>query len=218
MSSPSQATALDSAARPRRKGELTAERILDAAEDLFAAKGYAATTLRDVAGSVGLRIPSLYNHFESKESLYAAVLERGIRPVLEALTDFTAAGGSGREDSRAVVQRVMELLAQHPQLARLVQQESLTGGPRLAPLLREWLVRVFAEARQSIDRAGETRWSDDQLPLLVLALYHVVVGYFTSAPLYRELTGEDLLTEEAIERQTRFFGDLVDTIFEGPSS
>ena len=54
----------------------TAERILDAAEDLFAEKGYSATSLGDVADRVGIRSPSLYNHFRNKEALYEAVLER----------------------------------------------------------------------------------------------------------------------------------------------
>ena len=49
----------------------TAERILDAAEDLFAEKGYRATSLGDVADRVGIRSPSLYNHFRNKEALYA---------------------------------------------------------------------------------------------------------------------------------------------------
>ena len=39
----------------------TSERILDAAEDLFAEKGYSATSLGDVADRVGIRSPSLYN-------------------------------------------------------------------------------------------------------------------------------------------------------------
>ena len=72
--------------RRTRKGEITAERILDAAEELFANHGYAGTALRDVASAVGLQTPSLYNHFPSKDALYAAVLERGIAPVLRALT------------------------------------------------------------------------------------------------------------------------------------
>src|SRR5690606_15695429 len=71
------------ASAPRRRGEITAARILDAAEALFAERGYAGTTLRDVADAVGLRIPSLYNHFPSKDALYAAVLERGFGPVLD---------------------------------------------------------------------------------------------------------------------------------------
>ena len=61
----------------------TADRILDAAEDLFAEKGFSATSLGDVADRVGIRSPSLYNHFRNKEALYQAVLER-------LLTDFSA--------------------------------------------------------------------------------------------------------------------------------
>ena len=106
------------------KGERTAERILEAAETLFAKRGYAGTTLRDVAAEVGLRNPSLYNHFPSKESLYAAVLERGISPMLEALSAFAE---SERQDSTAVIRRMLELLAQRPNLAQLIQHEILAG-------------------------------------------------------------------------------------------
>ncbi len=42
----------------------TSDRILDAAEDIFAEKGYSATSLGDVADRVGIRSPSLYNHFK----------------------------------------------------------------------------------------------------------------------------------------------------------
>ncbi len=41
------------------QGQSTSERILDAAEDLFAEKGYSATSLGDVADRVGIRSPSL---------------------------------------------------------------------------------------------------------------------------------------------------------------
>ena len=62
-------------ARPEQ-ARTTPERILDAAEDLFAEKGYSATSLGDVADKVGIRSPSLYNHFKNKEALYQAVLNR----------------------------------------------------------------------------------------------------------------------------------------------
>ena len=192
-----------------RRGEQTAERILDAAEALFAERGFAGTTLRDVAAAVGIRNPSLYNHFAGKDELYAAVLERGIRPVIEALAAFVAAE-DGEQRRRALLERVMALLARRPNLLRLVQFETLTGGTRLTPALRDWIGTTLERARRIVAAdPGTPPWRAEQIPLLVLALYQAVVGYFTIAPLYHDLTGEDLLDEASLARQTEFFDELV---------
>ena len=198
------------AARPRRRGEITRERILDAAEALFAERGFEGTTLRDVASSVGIRNPSLYNHFDSKDALYAAELERGVGPVLRVLSEFVARGDS---DSGAVAARMVDVLARQPNLPRLVQHETLTGGERLTPLLREWIVPVLARGQEMAEASAGDAWPRDQIPLLVLAIYHVVVGYFTMAPLYRDLGGEDLLSPQSLARQKQFLTELVDRLF-----
>jgi AcrR family transcriptional regulator len=195
-----------------RRGAGTSEAILDAAAALFAERGFDGTALRDVAERVGVRAPSLYNHFPSKESLYGAVLERGLGPVLELLAG-AARSGSERDRSR-VVAEVMALLARHPHLPRLLLHETLAGGQRLTPMLQRWIAPAFARAESLIEADPAARcWSAEQIPLLVLALYHVVVGYFTTAGLYREVRGEDLLAEAALERQTRFLAQLVATLF-----
>jgi AcrR family transcriptional regulator len=197
----------------RRKGELTAERILDAAEALFAERGYDGTTLRDVAARVGLRIPSLYNHFASKDSLYAAVLERGIGPVLEVLSEFVAAGDARSRDSGRVIERVMALLARRPNLPRLVQHETLSGGQRLTPMLRGWIGPTFARAHEMVEATQSAqRWEREQIPLLVLAVFHALVGYFAIAPFYRDLNGLDLLTAPMLERQTRLLREIVSAL------
>ena len=199
----------------RRKGERTAERILDAAEALFAERGYAGATLRDVATEVGLRTPSLYNHFPSKESLYAAVLERGIRPVLDVLTEVVEARDRSDRDVRQIVEKTMNLVGRRPDLPRLIQHETLSGGRHLTPMLREWIQRTFARAYEMVEASSAaSRWEPDQFPLLVLAMYHVFVGYFAIAHVYKDLNGQDLLSQQALARQTRFFGDLVAALFE----
>ncbi len=206
------------AAPRRRKGERTAERILDAAEALFAERGYAGATLRDVAAEVGLRTPSLYNHFPSKESLYAAVLERGISPVLDVLTEVVETRNRSDRDVRQTVERTMGLVGKHPNLPRLIQHETLSGGRHLTPMLRDWVQRTFARAYEMVEASSAaSRWDPDQFPLLVLAMYHVFVGYFAIAHVYKDLNGEDLLTEQALAKQTRFFGDLVAVLFEEES-
>lgn len=53
----------------------TKERIKLAAAVLFARRGYAAVSVKDIAAAVNIKAPSIYTHYESKESLYQAILE-----------------------------------------------------------------------------------------------------------------------------------------------
>ncbi len=202
---------------PRRKGERTAQRILDASEQLFAEKGYSGTTLRDVAEAVGIRIPSLYNHFASKDLLYAAVLDRGVTPVLELLDEAMAAVQEQRLEPARVISEVMALLEQHPRLPHLLLHETLGGGRRLTPMLRERIAPVFAKAHAVARSSSQAQhWPNEQIPMLVLALYHVVVGFHTIAPLYEATVGDDLTSQAALDGQTRFLTALVEQLFPEP--
>lgn len=57
-------------------GSKTKEQILVEGTVLFAKKGYAAVSMRDLAEAIGIKPASLYNHFDSKEALWEAVLEQ----------------------------------------------------------------------------------------------------------------------------------------------
>jgi len=212
---PSPPTPLHAArSRPRRKGEVTRERILDVAEALFAERGYDGTTLRDVASRVGLRIPSLYNHFGSKESLYAAVLARDVGPVLRLMVELLAQGRDASTAAPELIAVVMDTLAARPALPRLIQHETLSGGQRLTPMLRNFIVPLLAHGRAMAETSAlEAGWEHEDVPLLVLAIYHVVVGFFSMAPLYKDLNGTDLLADEALARQTRFLTQLAERLF-----
>ena len=61
----------------------TKERILDAAERLFAGQGYAATSLRHITGDAGVNLAAVHYHFGSKEELLQAVIMRRAGPVNE---------------------------------------------------------------------------------------------------------------------------------------
>ncbi len=201
--------------RGQRKGEQTAARILDAAEALFAERGYAGTSLRDVAEAVGLRTPSLYNHFESKELLYAAVLDRVVDPVLRILNRFIAAPAAERPEPAEVIHQVMALLDAHRNLPLLLFHETQTGGRRLTPALRERLSPIFARAFETVEAADEDgRFEKDEIPLLVLSLYHAIVGFYAITPFYREVAGEDLQSPAARARQSRFLTRMVEALFD----
>jgi TetR/AcrR family transcriptional regulator len=184
----------------------TRERILDAAEALFAARGFAGASVRRIAAAAGLTAASLYNHFDGKEELYAAVLERGIRPLLE-LMQRRAGREPGGEAAAALVGEAMEHLRTRPNLPRLIQLEVLTGGAYLARLAREW-VRPLIEYGAAEMKRGAGSWEPDEYALVIAAWIHLVIGHFALAPLFREALDADPLAPEALERQKRFLQKL----------
>jgi AcrR family transcriptional regulator len=58
-----------STGRPERRGDVTRERILDVAMELFNQQGYERTSLREIAGRLGVTKAALYYHFKSKEDI-----------------------------------------------------------------------------------------------------------------------------------------------------
>jgi AcrR family transcriptional regulator len=76
----------------------TKERILDAAELLFADHGFAATSLRGITSEAEVNLASVHYHFGSKEELIRAVFQRRLEPLnrerLELLDQVEAAGGA----------------------------------------------------------------------------------------------------------------------------
>lgn len=182
----------------------TRERILDAAEQVFAEKGLGAAPVRDIAGRVGLNPASLYNHFAGKEELYEAVLERGLTPVLEMLSDLLA-GERTRDREERAIDRVVMHFASSPNLAKLIHYETLAGGERLARIAARWFEPVYQRGIEVLQasRAAEL-WPPEEQPLLLLAFQNLIVGYFAMAPLVRQVFGVDPLSEEGLARQMTF--------------
>jgi TetR/AcrR family transcriptional regulator len=191
----------------------TPERILDAAEGLFAQKGYSATSLGDVADKVGIRSPSLYNHFKNKEALYHAVLGR-------LLDDFTAPLdelANHEVTQERVLQWLDTMVRLHhanPNLARLLQHAALSGGPHTNEMI-DRLFRPMFKPTQSIGGVTNPLLGDSGLqPWAVMALNNLVMSYVTMAPMYRDLLGQDPFSDEALENQLNLIKTLLLAVFE----
>ena len=83
--------------RSRRPGKTAREEILDAAAELFTTHGYANTSTRRIADSVGVRQASLYHHFATKDdildALLAGTVDEPLRLAAELLTEAGSAAG-----------------------------------------------------------------------------------------------------------------------------
>ena len=126
MSSPTDAA--DNAVTPRERHRLqTREEILDAALAVMAEQGVAALNLTEVARRVGLRQPSLYQYFGSRNAVYDALFERGMRihaGLFDAAINRHSAGWAA---VRAASWETVRFAAGQPELAELIFTRAVPG-------------------------------------------------------------------------------------------
>ena len=193
---------------------ITRDRILDTAEALFAERGFAGTAVRDIAAAVGLTAASLYNHFSGKEALYAAVLERGMKPLIDVLEDL-ASHEHERTALDATLGRAMAHLARRPNVARLIYHEALTGSAHRVPLTRAWIQPILSRALGEMKREVASPWAEEEHRRVVAMWVQLIAGYFAVAPLVSDLLGEDPLAPATVERQTQFLRKLARLVAAG---
>jgi AcrR family transcriptional regulator len=184
----------------------TREVILDTAERLFAGRGVDGVALRDLAREMNLTAPSLYNHFPSKQALYDAVLERGLRPILEAIAEAWHPGTLRVDQVRATVDKLTTHLATHAHLARLLQRAMLDESDSVQKLIARWIAPLYVEGIAVIrEIAGEAGWDADEVPHLALGLFGMVFTWFTNAAALQALAagGGDPMSPSALAIQRR---------------
>jgi len=143
------------------------ERVIEVAERLFAQKGYAAVTLRDIAGQLGLKHASLYHHAPGgKEELYIEVMERTLRRHNAGLT---AAITTAAPDIRARLRAAADWLISQPpmDLVRMVYSDmpeiNAEHARRLSENAFEMMIAPIGLALETAKGRGEIHHHDTGL-------------------------------------------------------
>lgn len=106
-----------------------ARRLLVAAVEAFAERGYHATTTRDIAGRAGMSPAALYIHYKTKEELLHRISRIGHDKALEILETAASGPGAAAERLDAAVRSFVRWHAAHHTTARVVQYELDALGP-----------------------------------------------------------------------------------------
>jgi AcrR family transcriptional regulator len=133
--------------RRRVDGELSRERILDAASAIAAERGYEGTSIAVVSAKCGLPASSIYWHFQDKDDLIAAVIERSFASWLTAW-DIPERGGA-QERFVGVATQTAKALLDSPDFIRLGLMLALERRP-VEPRARTMFIQVRAEAYQQL--------------------------------------------------------------------
>ena len=96
-----------------REGSGRRADVVQLAGELFAQKGYRATTVREIADAAGILSGSLYHHFDSKESIGDEILSGFINDVLADYRAAATSGGSPRDVLEQIVRSTSRTLSRH---------------------------------------------------------------------------------------------------------
>jgi AcrR family transcriptional regulator len=103
------------------------ERLLKAAAALFARKGYAATTVREIVEAAGVTRPVLYYYFRSKEGLFQDLTGLAIAMHDSLLAEVRQAPGTPTEKIRLLFDRTFALMQEHLEVVRML--DAVYYGP-----------------------------------------------------------------------------------------
>jgi len=177
------------------------ERILEVALAEFGARGYEGARLQDIARAAGLSRPTLLYHFESKEGLYAAVVEAAMADWATQTRRAISVNLQGFEQIASLVEAAFHFFEAHADFVRVLRREAIEGGERLGAASAEVLAPFIAEGVAFLERetaAGRLRQHD---PLELMAFcYAAVFTHFSDAAFRSRVLGDDPLTPSALRR------------------
>ncbi len=154
------------------KGERTRLRITESACRLFIDQGYHGTSMRQIAQAADLALGSIYNHFTTKDEIFAAVLDtyhpwREIPAAVEA-----AQGATDEETLRDAARRILAVWSERSDLVRLHSIEQVEFQGQHLPQLYESTVADIIQVVQGSDAVRGI-----PVPLLVRAYFGLFFAY-----------------------------------------
>lgn len=190
----------------KRNAAATKQRILDAGEREFAARGFAGARLREIAESAGVQPALIHHYFTDKHGLYRAVLDRALLPssteswtLLESGLDIEGLLGG-------FIEVLLRFYAKHHNLLAILRHEALSGSSVLDELTRERtlpIVEAITALLEEKQRAGEIRADIPAAEIIAMGMGMVVFPFVEEGLVRVMLPSVHERDEEALMRRKR---------------
>lgn len=193
----------------------TRERIIEAALETFAEKGFDGSTTRDIAALAGVNLGLIKYYFDSKLKLWKTAVDRAfanLRAAMRQIDTRSALDEHGR--AAELVRGYVRFVAHNPEFVRIMHDEGKRRGPRMRWLV-DHHVRPLYEAIEDLLHGAQQR---KMVPAQIdsIHLMYILAGaaglFFHQAEEVRRLSGLDPADEAVIEAHA----DAVARIFLGP--
>lgn len=193
--------------------KVTRDKILRAAEEVFARDGFAGARIQRISHKAGINQAMIYYYFSSKESLYQAVLKKTfLRLNLELSQALTENLGFAHK-LRRLIGFYFDLISQNNNLLRIIQKELVDGGKHARQIAPQYIKQLYMMVRKLFEEgmaSGECRSMD--IDSLLLAVFTLITFHYATSSMVS--FGQDAYTLEpaAMERRKR---ELIELILKG---
>jgi AcrR family transcriptional regulator len=189
--------------KAREAPSSTKARILAAAEEVFATKGFAGASTREIAAKAQVNISSLHYHWESKETLYFAVFENIYDRILDLVRRAIPADVDHPATQSVVddaVGGIFDFFADHPNVPKLLVRRLLENEDSHVDIERDILVpawKVFAGWTQAF---SGRRQRDVDSQLFMMSVHSVLLLFLLDSRQFTSLLGGSVYTPEVRKR------------------
>jgi len=164
--------------------------ILEAAEILFAEKGFDAVSMSAISKLANTSKPNIYHHFKSKNELYLAVMKAAVRRSVDLLDALEDAPGTFRQRLSDFSAGQLNNILAHKRSTQLILREALSGGSQRGREIAEHVVGEISTRLVAMVKKGqlEDEFRDDIDP--ALAAFMIVAAnmfFFQAAPIMRHI-------------------------------
>ena len=188
-------------ARPKADDPEARTRIAAAAEELFAARGFDGTAIRDIARKAGVNGAMIHYYFGNKEGLYRAMLEGAAKRVQSLLIETAGGSGSTSERLARFVDAYTAYMLGQPNLARILYREVLTGARHIKQIAQQYAATNYTMLKTTISdgvKHGELR--DIDAELAPISLMGMVVIFQFLRPIISVALGKTEYDERFVKR------------------
>jgi len=160
-----------SAARPRGTRlprQARRRQLLEAALEVFVARGYHAAAMDEIAERAGVSKPVLYQHFPGKQELYLALLDESVEALIETVRGALRSTTDNRQRVTATFRAYFEFVGARSGTFRLVFESDYANDPGV----REKLGRADRKCAEMVSQVikSDTGLSDEEAHLLSIGL------------------------------------------------
>jgi len=179
------------AVAPRPASDDTRDRVIAAAQEIFARDGFVGAKMQEIADRVGIQRPSLFYHFKNKEALFIAAHQQVFGRIERLFHESLVPDGDPFVQLDRLSRAVLAVMADEPHCARMVARTAVDRHPGAVKIVQSYL-QPLVDLSVEFVRSGQARgvFRVDVDPFFfTLNSWGAALLYFTARDLLSPVAG-----------------------------